>query len=114
MYNYTAKIVKVVDGDTMDALVDLGFNMTMRIRLRVMELDTPELFRPKSEAEALHAAEARDRAIQLLNEKSVIINTFKDPSAYNRYSAKITMSDGRDFAQVMLQEGFQKKDNYEE
>jgi micrococcal nuclease len=112
MYTYNAKIVKVIDGDTMDALVDLGFNMTIRIRLRAMNIDTPEIFKPNSEGEALHAVAAKNRAIELLNDKNVVIVTYKDPSAYNRYSSKITMPDGRDFSQVMIQEGFQKKNEY--
>lgn len=113
MYTYKAKIVNVVDGDTMDAIVDLGFYMTFKIRLRVMNLDTPETFKPKSESEALHGSAASRRAKELLMNQDVIIKTNKDMSVYGRYSAIITMPDGRDFAEVMVKEGFQKKEKYE-
>ena len=112
MYTYKAKVVKVIDGDTMDVVVDLGFNMTFKIRLRVMNIDTPEVFKPTSQAEAQHGSAASGRAKELLMDKDIVIQTYKDASVYNRYSAKITMSDNRDFAEVMVKEGFQKKDKY--
>ena len=39
---YRAKVVRVVDGDTVDLDVDLGFYMTTRIRARLLGVDTPE------------------------------------------------------------------------
>ena len=42
MYTYRAKLVKVVDGDTVDLDVDLGFHTTLRIRGRLIGVDTPE------------------------------------------------------------------------
>ena len=42
MYNYKAKVVKVVDGDTVDLLIDLGFNISTKIRGRLADVDTPE------------------------------------------------------------------------
>ena len=37
-YNYSAKLDRVVDGDTCDALIDLGFNTYVKKRIRFMEL----------------------------------------------------------------------------
>jgi|TARA_R110001592_G_scaffold284553_1_gene552871 micrococcal nuclease len=43
MYEYKAKLVKVVDGDTVDVDIDLGFGMWMLDeRVRIMGIDTPE------------------------------------------------------------------------
>jgi len=42
MYEYKAKVIKIVDGDTVDFDVDLGFNITIRVRGRLMDVDTPE------------------------------------------------------------------------
>lgn len=41
-YLYNAKITNVVDGDTIDAVVDLGFNIYTKIRFRLYGIDTPE------------------------------------------------------------------------
>lgn len=41
-YWYKAKILKVIDGDTVDAMVDLGFDMHHKIRIRLYGVNTPE------------------------------------------------------------------------
>ncbi len=43
MYNYNAKITNVVDGDTFDFEIDLGFGITYKNRLRLYGVDTPEV-----------------------------------------------------------------------
>ena len=43
MYKYKAKVIKVVDGDTIDCNVDLGFHMTAKIRFRLAKINTPEV-----------------------------------------------------------------------
>lgn len=42
-YEYKAKIINVVDGDTIDVIIDLGFYVTTEQRMRLNGLDTPEL-----------------------------------------------------------------------
>ena len=42
MYEYTAKLDRVVDGDTVDALVDLGFNTWKKVRIRMHGMNAPE------------------------------------------------------------------------
>ena len=43
MYEYRIKkVVKVVDGDTIDAELDLGFSLTKKERIRIAGIDTPE------------------------------------------------------------------------
>ena len=43
MYEYKARVIRVVDGDTIDCDVDLGFHMTARIRFRLANIDAPEV-----------------------------------------------------------------------
>ena len=43
MYEYKAKLVKIVDGDTVDVDIDLGFGVWLKNqRIRIMGIDTPE------------------------------------------------------------------------
>ena len=43
MYEYRCKVVKVIDGDTVDVDIDLGFGIwQMDERVRIMGIDTPE------------------------------------------------------------------------
>ena len=41
-HGYSAKLVRVVDGDTADAMIDLGFNVLVKSRIRFMGVDTWE------------------------------------------------------------------------
>ena len=42
MYTYKAKLDRVVDGDTIDAHINLGFDITIHKRIRLAGIDTPE------------------------------------------------------------------------
>ena len=42
MYEYKAKLVRCVDGDTVDFDIDLGFAVFVRARTRLVDVDTPE------------------------------------------------------------------------
>ena len=42
MFEYNATIVRVVDGDTVDALVDLGFDTWKKVRIRMHGMNAPE------------------------------------------------------------------------
>ncbi len=46
MYQYNAKVKRVVDGDTVDFEVDLGFSVKIDIRGRLLNVDTPERGHP--------------------------------------------------------------------
>ena len=42
LYTYKLIITRWIDGDTFDAIVDLGFNVMSKIRFRLLDVDTPE------------------------------------------------------------------------
>jgi|DEB0MinimDraft_3_1074331.scaffolds.fasta_scaffold132282_2 micrococcal nuclease len=46
LYHYRADLVRVVDGDTIDVALDLGFSLRARHRLRLLGVDTPERGQP--------------------------------------------------------------------
>ena len=112
MYTYKATITRVVDGDTFDADVDLGFGIVARHRFRIDGIDTPETWRPINENEHAHGEKATARAKELLEGKTLNLVTKKKSGIYGRYSAVVTIEDGRDYATVMIEEGFEKLDSY--
>jgi micrococcal nuclease len=107
VYHYRARITRVVDGDTFDAIVDVGFSIHIAHRFRVNNFDAPELWRPKTEAERTHGQLAKAKAIELLEGQTVEMTTYK-LDIYARYAADITLSDGSDYATVMRESGFEK------
>ena len=75
MYEYRAKLVKVVDGDTVDVDIDLGFGVWLKNeRVRIMGIDTPES-RTRDKVEKIFGLAAKDRLKQLI-EKDTILKTF--------------------------------------
>ena len=108
-------VINVVDGDTFDAIikVDVGFGIETALtdRFRVMLFDSPEIFHPVNDAELQHGKLAKSFAQYLLIGNPVTIQSYKGEK-YGRYLAKITLHDGRDFAEAMIEKGFQKKKSY--
>ncbi len=112
LYQYKGKVSRVVDGDTVDAELDLGFGIKMNQRFRIADYDAPETWRPRNEAELQHGKEATKRAMELLMNKDLLFRSSKIPGIYGRYGATIWLEDGKDFGQVMIQEGFSKREEY--
>ena len=50
MYEYSATITNIVDGDTVDAIVDLGYSVTIKSRLRLARINCPEVSTPEGMA----------------------------------------------------------------
>jgi micrococcal nuclease len=68
-YIYRAKLDRVVDGDTVDALIDVGFNIWFKKRIRFMGLDTWES-RTRDLEEKKLGKLAKERTRQLLEDVS--------------------------------------------
>ena len=66
MYEYKAKILRVVDGDTVDVDIDLGFGIWLRNeRVRIMGIDTPES-RTRDKEQKKFGLLAKERLKELL------------------------------------------------
>lgn len=97
---FRAQCLKVVDGDTVDALCDVAFHSYRRERFRLVGVDTPEL-RSKDEAERLQAQAAKEYVEQALKPSvapslsvwPLRIVTFKDPDNFGRYLAEVYYKD---------------------
>jgi micrococcal nuclease len=59
VFSYRAKVDRVIDGDTIVMMIDLGFHMTAKVSIRLYGVDTPELrSRDAKEKEAARNARA--------------------------------------------------------
>ena len=78
MYEYKCKIVRVVDGDTVDVDIDLGFGVWMRKqRIRMYGIDTPES-RTSDKVEKKYGLAAKDFLVKWTNAGELTLRTFKD------------------------------------
>ena len=74
---YVKQVVKVVDGDTIDVVIDLGFDISFTTRVRLAGIDTPES-RTKDLAEkALGLESKKYLADRLKDAKNIVIKTEK-------------------------------------
>ena len=72
MYEYRATIIKIVDGDTVDVDIDLGFNVVLKDeRVRIAGIDTPES-RTRDLEEKKFGLAAKARVKQLLGKNCVL------------------------------------------
>lgn len=72
MYEYRCKILKVVDGDTVDVDIDLGFGVWLKDeRVRIMGIDTPES-RTRDKTEKIFGLAAKKRLKELLGKNPVL------------------------------------------
>lgn len=113
MYRYNAKVIRVVDGDTFHANVDLGFNITVSHMFRLVGIDTPETWRPKTDAERKHGEQATEYVKDLIEGETISIETFK-MGIYGRYGATVILQDGRKLVDILKEQGYEKLDSYED
>ena len=105
MYEYSATLVKIVDGDTVDVLIDLGFNTTKKERVRLLGIDTPESA-TKDLAEKKLGLEAKEYIIQWFTKNTPFrLQTTKDDK-YGRILGVFTGLDGKTLNSRLVDEGY--------
>ena len=86
MYEYKIKTIDhIVDGDTFDCSIDLGFNISHKIRVRMYGINTPES-RTRDLEEKARGLASKKRLIEILeeNDGDLILAT-KEKGKYGRY-----------------------------
>ena len=86
LWNYQARFIRAIDGDTIEVDIDLGFDITMRKSVRIAGVNTPE------RGEAGYVA-AKEFVQQLFSRATgdfpLRLQTIKTKEKYGRYLAKI-------------------------
>ena len=71
MYTYKIEVDRVIDGDTIDANIDLGFDVSVKKRIRFMGINTPES-RTRDAEEKVRGLAAKKRVEELLQDTETI------------------------------------------
>ena len=106
---YDAKLVKVVDGDTVDVDIDLGFGIKLTNELvRIMGIDTPES-RTSNKVEKVFGLAAKNRLAALLAEDCILITTENkkgedEVGKFGRVLGDFQIGD-KSVTQIMIEEG---------
>ena len=105
MYEYSSTLVKIVDGDTVDVLIDLGFNTTKKERVRLLGIDTPESA-TKDLVEKKLGLEAKEYITQWFVKNTPFrLQTTKDDK-YGRILGVFTGLDGKTLNTRLVDEGY--------
>ena len=110
MYEYRAKVLKVVDGDTVDVDIDLGFGVVLTDeRVRIMGIDTPES-RTRDKVEKVFGLASKKRLKELLG-KTAILKTQINKNGedmkgkFGRILGDFVSVDGRMVTDILVEEG---------
>ena len=105
MYQYKINVLKIVDGDTLDVSIDLGFYVTTIQRIRLVGVDTPET-NSKDELERKLANEAKQFITEWIStQKQMLIKTTKDDK-YGRMLGEITGDNGQIINNILVEKGY--------
>ena len=117
MYNYKAKLIRVVDGDTVDVMVDLGFDIWVKKRLRLFGIDAYES-RTRDKKEKKKGLAAKARLKQVLESQEEFTLVSHGVGKYGRCLAVIYVikryikSDkyhGKNINKMLIEEGHAKE-----
>jgi len=110
MYEYRAYVNRVVDGDTVDVDIDLGFGIRLTDeRVRIMGIDTPES-RTSDQVEKIFGTASKNRLKEILG-KVTTLKTFaaKDgedmKGKFGRILGDFIAEDGRMVTDILIEEG---------
>ena len=110
MYEYRAYVTRVVDGDTVDVDIDLGFGVMLKDeRVRIMGIDTPES-RTSDAVEKLFGLAAKNRLKELLGKECILKTQInKDgedmKGKFGRILGDFVAKDGRMVTDILIEEG---------
>jgi micrococcal nuclease len=103
-YCYRGNVRRVVDGDTVDVAVDLGFYTIAVLRFRLDGINAPELH-AQDLGERARGIAARDRLAQMLPAGALVTLRSMKTEKYGRWLAQVIAADGTDVAAQLLIEG---------
>jgi len=108
MYTYfVSSVDRVVDGDTVDVIIDLGFDLTKKERVRLAGIDTPES-RTRDLEEKSMGLEAKDHLTDMLKgADKLIVKTEKD-GKYGRMLGWFYKNEDAKYSinEVMIEQGY--------
>jgi endonuclease YncB( thermonuclease family) len=109
LFAVPAKVNHVIDGDTFSAGVMIEKDIRISVRVRLINVDTPEI-NGECESEIKLARRARDRAAELMPVGSIVdLSQIKDDKYLGRIDARVKTKDGKDVGEVLIKEKLGRK-----
>ena len=103
MYTYKAKLVRVINGDTLDIEIDLGFDIIIRQRLKLYGIDTPDSRSSNSEVKQ-KGLDVKQRLIDLLTKEFKVTTILNKRGKYGRILGNIYITDSKTGNEICINE----------
>jgi micrococcal nuclease len=106
---YVKNVIKVVDGDTIDVVIDLGFDISFTSRVRLAGIDTPESRTTDKKEKALGLESKKYLETRIKAAKNIVIKTEKMDSSekYGRILGWLYLDgDGNSVNHEMIEKGY--------
>ena len=107
LYHYRATVVRVVDGDTVDVMLELGFNVSLKERVRLYGINAPES-RTRDKLEKVKGLAAKDFVVDWTEDHAdeiVIVTRIDKRGKYGRVLGTIMTESGENLNELMIKEG---------
>jgi micrococcal nuclease len=103
LYHYRADVLRVIDGDTIEVMIDQGDSSFRKRTIRILGMNAPEMKGPTKEK----GQGARNRLILhlLINHNALIIIRTEKPDSFGRSLADCWTLDGKSVAEWMIEQG---------
>lgn len=89
---FPAKVIRVIDGDTLDVMIDVGFRIQRKDRIRLLGVDAPEARGPERARGQMATAWVEQWVwddIPIDKEWPFLLQTEKDPDSFGRYLGRL-------------------------
>lgn len=107
LYLYRASVSRIVDGDTVDLTVDVGFRTFVHVRVRLVDINAPEMNTPQGRAAKVFLSQILPLGLRCE------IETFKDPTdKYGRWIAEIYLPDAAKVTDRLVEAGHAERHHY--
>ena len=104
-----AQVDYIFDGDTFSAKVFLNKDIKISVRIRILDIDTPEIS-GQCQSEINKAISSKERLKQLLPIGSFVkLSNIKDDKYLGRIDANVINAKGQNISNIMIKEGFARK-----
>lgn len=112
MYTYQCNTIRVIDGNTVDAIIDLGFNVTIRQRIKLYGANVRDI-RSLDEAEKAQALASKNRLTELLGSEFICETILNKRGKAGRIMGNLytvdSQGDKNSVSEQLIQEGFAER-----
>lgn len=99
-YFYRFKPIRVIDGDTVEGDLDLGFRLTQRVHVRLAGYDAPETYRPKDVDEKTKGLRCKEYLEQIVSLGKEMFCESKSIDLYNRPTGILYYQSGIELIEI--------------